>query len=235
MVARRDEANGHTDVALAFYRQRRFDEAAAEIEKALAFYQDVLRADPRNSQAQRDVSWSLSFMAELAAARGKLEEALAYQRRSLAIDEVISQASANGFQARKEVAESWSAVGDFLGRLGRLEPALEAGRTSITMFEQLLASNPSHLRLQQLLAAQYGRQGHVVERVAARRTGGGGRAPSREACQLFAKSLALWKDLEAKSAVDADNRSQPADMQKAVARCDAASPSWTLVKGPGTP
>jgi non-specific serine/threonine protein kinase/serine/threonine-protein kinase len=218
LVARRDEANGHTNLAVAFYRQGRLDEAGVEIAKSFAFYEEMLRADPRNSQAMRDVSWDLSFMAELAAARGRLEEALAYQRRGLAIDEAIADAS-NSFQARKELAESWTALGDLLGRLDRIEPALEASRRAITVFEQLLASNPSYLRLQQLLAAQYGRQGRLIEQMAARRTGGDGNALRREACRMFARSLAQWKDLESKAAIDADNRSQPADMEKAVARC----------------
>jgi non-specific serine/threonine protein kinase/serine/threonine-protein kinase len=218
LVARRDEANGHTNLAVAFFRQGRLDDAAAEIAKSLVFYEEMLRADPRNTQAMRDVSWDLSFMAELAAARGKLEEALGYQRRSLAIDEAIAAASANSFQPRKDLAESWSAVCDLLGRLGRLGSAVEAGRTSIGIFEELLAANPSHLRLQQLVAAQYGRQGRFIEQMAARGAGGDG-ALRREACRAFDRSLALWKDLQSKAAIDADNRSQPADMEKAVARC----------------
>ena len=214
-VARRDESNGYTNLAVALYRQGQLDQAAAHIAKSLAFDEEMLRADPKNSQAQRDLSWDLGFMAELAEARGMLEEALAYRRRSLTIDQARADASASGFQARKDVAENWSAISDVLGRLQRLEPALEASRNSIRLFEALRASNPSQLRVQQLLAAQYGRQGRITEQM----------TPRRDACQWFERSLALWKDLESKTAVDAENRSQLADMEKALAGCGAPLPS----------
>ena len=42
------------------------------------------------------------------------------------------------------------------------------------------------------------------------------------ACDSFERSLALWKELEAKAAVDAENRSQRADMETGLARCRAA-------------
>ena len=66
--------------------------------------------------------------------------------------------------------------------------------------------------MQQLLALQYGRQGHLAEQMAA----------TRAACESFERSLALWKELESKAAIDAENRSQRADMEKAFARCRAA-------------
>jgi eukaryotic-like serine/threonine-protein kinase len=218
LVARRDESNGHTNLATALFRQGQLDQAATHLAKSLSFDEEMLRADPKNSQAQRDVSWDLGFMAELAAARGNLEEALTHQRRALAIDQARADASPSAFQARKDVAESWSAVSDLLERLQRLAPALEANRSSIQIFEALRAANPSQLRVQQLLAVQYGRQGRLAQQMTARPAG-------RDACPSFERSLALWKDLESKAAIDAENRSQPADMEKALARCRGARPS----------
>jgi non-specific serine/threonine protein kinase/serine/threonine-protein kinase len=213
LVARRDESNGHTNLATAFYRQGQLDPAAAHLARSLSFDEEMLRADPKNSQVQRDVSWDLGFMAELAAARGDLEEALAHQRRALAIDQARAEASPSAFQARKDVAESWSAVSDLLVRLKRLPAALEASRSAIETFEALRAGNPSQLRVQQLLALQYGRQGRLAGQMTARRI----------ACQSFEQSLALWKELESKAAVDAENRTQRSDMEKALARCQAGT------------
>jgi eukaryotic-like serine/threonine-protein kinase len=213
LVARRDESNAHGNLAMALHRQGQLEESAAHIARSLAFDEEMLRADPKNSQVQRDVSWDLGFMGELAAARGDLEEALAHQRRALAIDQARAEASPSAFQARKDVAESWAAVSDLLVRLGRLPPALEASLSSVRAFEALRAANPSQLRVQQLLAVQYGRQGLLAERM----------ARSRVACQSIEQSLALWKELQSKNAVDAENRTQRAEMEQASARCGASS------------
>ncbi|MET0555854.1 MAG: protein kinase [Vicinamibacteria bacterium] len=212
LVARRDESNGHTNLATALYRQGQLDQAAAHIARSLSFDEEMLRADPKNSQVQRDVSWDLGFMSELAAARGDLEEALAHQRRALALDQARADASASSFQARKDLAESWSAVSGLLVRLERFPAALEASRGSVRIFEALVAENPSQLRAQQLLALEHGRQGRLAAQT----------APGRGACQSFERSLALWKELQSKAAVDAENGSQRAEMEKAVAGCRAA-------------
>ena len=93
---------------------------------------------------------------------------------------------------------------------------------SLRLFEALRAANPSQLRVQQLLAAQYGRQGRLLERMAAG-SEGGGQARRGDACRSYARSLVLWQDLESKAAtIDAEQRSMRADVDKAMARCGTA-------------
>jgi non-specific serine/threonine protein kinase/serine/threonine-protein kinase len=222
-VARRDESNAHGNLADGLYRQGDLEQAAAHLAKPLAFDEDRLRADPKNSQAQRDVSWDLSFMAEVAAGRGKLEEALDYQRRAIDIDEARADASPTGFQAHKDVAEGWSSIGILLDRFHRPDAALKASRHSLRLFEALLAANPTQARVQQLMAAEYARQGALLERMAAGIRGDAERRDrERDACRSYARSLALWKDMESKAAaIDAEHRSLRAEVDKAVARCDA--------------
>ena len=67
--------------------------------------------------------------------------------------------------------------------------------------------------MQQLLALQYGRQGRLAGQMTVRCI----------VCQSFEQSLALWKELESKAAVDAENRTQRSDMEKALARCQAGT------------
>jgi non-specific serine/threonine protein kinase/serine/threonine-protein kinase len=220
--ARRDVSNGNTNLAVALYKQGEPEKAVPFIVQSLAFDEEMLRADPKNSQVQRDVSWDLSFLSELAAATGKLEEALSYQRRSLAMDAARAAASPDSFQARKDLAESWSATSDLLSRLRRPEEALADSRRSVALFEELLEKNPDQSRVQQLMAVQYGRQGTILESLAA-----GGATDTvgarRDACTAFRRSLDLWKGLEARgAAIDDEYRARRAETEQASARCTAA-------------
>jgi hypothetical protein len=182
----------------------------------------MLRADPKNSQVQRDLSWDLGFLAELASAQGELEEALAFQQRSLALDQARAAASPDSFQARKDLAESWSFVSDLLRRLRRFEPALRASRQSLALFEELRLGNPDQTRVQQLMAVQYGRHGALLEALSSPAAGTGevDGALEREACRAYGSSLGLWRELSSKgAAIDAENRQHHVDMEAAVARC----------------
>jgi eukaryotic-like serine/threonine-protein kinase len=222
-VARRDESNGYGNLAVALYSAQHYDEAARDIARSLDFDEEMLRADPKNSQVQRDVSWDLDFLAELAAARGKLEEALAFRQRSLDLDRARATASPGSFQARKDLAESSSSLSDLLYRLERFEPALRASSESLALFEELRQENPDQARVQQLMAAQYGRHAAVLEALSSRatRTGAVDGALQRDACVAFGRSLRLWRELSSKgAAIDEENRQKVVDMEGAVARCD---------------
>ncbi len=163
-------------------------------------------------------------MADLSSAKGRHEEALAYRRRSLATDQArVSQAATN-VRAREDLAEHLGAFSEVLRGLGRLEEALEASRKSIALFEEFRASSPNQARVEQLLAEQYRAHGALVERLISRAAGGEPdvRRLRREGCSAFQRSLDLWKHLEKSgAALDADNRSRRADMEQAIARCDA--------------
>jgi tetratricopeptide (TPR) repeat protein len=219
-VARRDESNGYTNLAVALYAARQYGEAALHIATSLAFDEAMLRADPKNSQVQRDVSWDLGFLAELASAQGKLEEALAHQQRSLALDQARATASPDSFQARKDLAENWSSLSNLLGRLHRFEPAIEASRESLALFDVLRRGNPEQTRVQQLMAVQYGRHAALLE-AASIRADVVDRALQREACLAYGSSLDLWNQLSSKgAAVDDEYRRHRIEMEAAVARCD---------------
>ena len=183
----------------------------------------MLRADPKNSQVQRDVSWDLGFLAELAAAQGKIEVALAHQRRSLDLDQARAAASPQSYQARKDLAESWSFLSDLLNRLQRFEPALQASSQSLALFADLRRENPDQARVPQLMALQYGRHAAILEARASRaaRDGAVDGALRGEACLAYGSSLGLWRELSSRgAAIDAENRQHRAAIEAAVARCD---------------
>jgi tetratricopeptide (TPR) repeat protein len=211
LVARRDESNGYSNLAVALYAAQEFDEAARHIAKSLAFDEEMLRADSKNSQVQRDLSWDLGFLAELAAAQGQFEQAVAYQRRSHRLYEARAEGSPDSFQARKDLAESWSLMSDLLNRSDQFKEALQASSQSLALFEALRRENPNQTRLLQLMALQYARHAELLEAT---------RSGRREVCLAYESSLGLWRELSSKgAAIDAENSERSAEMEKAVARC----------------
>jgi non-specific serine/threonine protein kinase/serine/threonine-protein kinase len=212
-AARRDEAVAIGNLAVALSEQGDFQQATAYMVKALAFDEEMVRDDPKNDQAHRDLAWDCNFLSDMALSQGKLEEALRYQRRTLEIDQARANANPGSFQAHKDLAEAWSAFSDVQFNLRRFDAALENSQRALTLFEELHAANPGHTRLQQLMAAQYGRQGRMLE--TARR---------RDACGAYRRGLELWRDLEAKGAgIDDAQRAQRDATEKAYGRCGSRS------------
>ena len=79
-MARRDLNNGQSNLAIALLASGDLAEAARIMAPVLAFDEELVGADPRNSQAQRDVSWDLGMLGQIAFDGGRLEEALGYGR-----------------------------------------------------------------------------------------------------------------------------------------------------------
>src|SRR5262249_60361257 len=113
----------------------------------LALDEARLRAAPRDSQAQRDVQWDLSMMAQIAFDSGRFEEALAHMLRSRDVALARSRENPTSFQARKDVAEAWAGQAEALAKLSRLDEAQAANGEAIAEFARLLAQNPGNTRL----------------------------------------------------------------------------------------
>jgi hypothetical protein len=97
--------------------------------------------------------------------------------------------------------------------MGRFDAAVEASRRSIARFEALQKANPGQTRLGQLMAAQYARQGAMLDAIAAR----------ADACLSYRRSQELWTALaNSGAAIDDEHTARRLEVQKAAARCDAA-------------
>ena len=128
---------------------------AGDAEQALGHYQRSLEVQrtsaggqPGVAQAARDVSVSLSLLADFLASRGlagDAEQALGHYQRSLEVSERLLAANPESAQAARDVSVSLDRLGDFLasrGLAGDAEQALGHYQRSLEVSERLLAANP---------------------------------------------------------------------------------------------
>ncbi|MBO3707995.1 MAG: SEL1-like repeat protein [Candidatus Accumulibacter sp.] len=127
---------GDAEAALGHYR------------RSLEVGERLLVASPESAQAARDVSVSLTNLADFLASRGlpgDAEEALGHYRRSLEFCERLLVANPESAQAARDVSVSLNKLADFLasrGLPGDAEAALGHYRRSLEVGERLLVANP---------------------------------------------------------------------------------------------
>ena len=128
---------------------------AGDADKALSYYQrglDVherlLAANPESALAARDVSVSLSKLADFLANRGMAgdaDKALSYYQRGLEVAERLLAANPESAQAARDVSVSSNNLADFLanrGLAGDADKALSYYQRDLDISERLLAANP---------------------------------------------------------------------------------------------
>jgi tetratricopeptide (TPR) repeat protein len=191
--------------------------------RVLAFDEDRLRADPRDSKVQRDLSWDLSMVAQLAFDAGRYEEARGYFWRSQEIVEARLRDDPTSFQAQKDFAEGLSGKAELLVKLDHLEEAAVRGKEAVAAFERLRAQNPDHARVVQLLAQAHAAEAEIHERLAlAARATVRQAIHWREARASGGQAMALWNELDRRGALDEDQRARLPELTAALTRYDEA-------------
>jgi tetratricopeptide (TPR) repeat protein len=181
--------------------------------RALALFQQILDADPRNVQAMRDVALSYSKTAELQAAMGRIDAALADAQVALARFEALAQADATNATAQADVASSLSVIGDLLLKRGDTQGALARFERMTAIAERLAAKDATNSESQYAVAIAYSQMG---EAWAAR----GGRAALARARDYYARSAGLFADLKDKGALTGSDADQPGRIAAQIARLD---------------
>jgi len=74
-----------------FVAAGQLEPARTAFEQSLAIAERLAKADPSNSEWQRDLSWSYAKRAEMDERDGKQREALAWAQKSLAIHERLAK------------------------------------------------------------------------------------------------------------------------------------------------
>ena len=126
--------------------------ALAHYQRCLVINERLLGVNPESAQAARDVSVSLSKLADFLTWRVKAvdtDQALAHYQRSLEIDERLLEANPESAQAARDVAVSLDKLGDFRTRRGKAGDAAKAlahYQRSVEIRERLLGANPESVQ-----------------------------------------------------------------------------------------
>ncbi len=190
----KEAASGHVANSALMARVRwaallnernRHREALAVVGPAVTTGEDLLRADPRNTQAQNNLAVAYSTacdahreLQEPDAARTTCAAALALRRRQLAVDPSTPE-------SRRAVATSLAQLADVERSQRRFEPSLEYYRQSIELLRTLRADVPDDPAIDRDLATWLTSAGSVERR-----------AHPERARAVFAEAAALWDGLE---------------------------------------
>ncbi|MGB8355082.1 MAG: tetratricopeptide repeat protein [Chthoniobacteraceae bacterium] len=116
--------------------------------RCLEIDERLLKANPKSTQAARDVSLSVGRFGMFLANRGQSGDAkktLGYYRRSLKINKQLLKTNPHSAQSARDVAVSVHRLADFLaerGQAGDAKKALKYYDLSLEIDEQLLKANP---------------------------------------------------------------------------------------------
>ncbi|MCI4665926.1 MAG: TIR domain-containing protein [Neomegalonema sp.] len=130
---------GAADAALA---------ALAAYEEGLAINRKLARAEPENTQFQRDVSVSLDSIGNLRLRQGEADAALAAYDEALRIRRKLAKAEPKNTLFQRDVSLSLVRIGDLRLRRGEADAALAAYEEALRIFRKLAKAEPENTLFQ---------------------------------------------------------------------------------------
>ncbi len=133
-------AEGKQDVALIYFRD------------SLAVREALAKADPGNTQWQRDVSVSYERVGDVLRGQGDAPGALKLYRDSLAVAEALAKADPGNTQWQRDVSVSYERMGDMAEAAGDVSEAIGWYEKSEPIAARLAANSPDQPGLAKELA-----------------------------------------------------------------------------------
>jgi serine/threonine protein kinase len=187
--------------------------------RCLEIRQALLAADSTNQQRQTDVSAAHYWVSQALLARKDTAGALKHMEESLELDEAVARADAGNADAQDTVAETLVGMAAALTLSGKAESALGRLERARTIRKELLLRDPSNADRAQMLAAVHAGEGDAW---AARAEGAASAAHWREARAAYQRSRVMLEELKARGALPAGAAASLEDLQRRLARCEAA-------------
>jgi len=141
---RMEELYAKENIGIVLYSQRRFTEAARELDAAVPIMERLVRNDPRNAQYQGELSLMLAWLADSRRDAGQLELAIAARRKQIALLRSQVLAGKTDVQLRDKLIPAQQALGILLADTGNLQPAVDILRSAIADAEILIAIEPNN-------------------------------------------------------------------------------------------
>ena len=214
-------ANGHYYTGDAFAGLRRYAEALAAEKRALALYESLLRADPKNAAPQKDIGGCTQKMAEILLAEGDHAAAGKVLVRTISIRRELADRDKGNVEYLDDLADSLTLSGESLlaGRdPARAIVALDEARA---IREPVVASRPQQAVYGRGLARLYSDLGDASVALAATSTGRHDVSERwHDARRWYEQALRLWLDLRERRALWASEIGRPEEPTRKLAMCD---------------
>jgi len=185
---------GQTQQAREFYQ------------KSLGVRQRLADADPKNAEAQRDLSVSFNNLGDVTLQLGQTKEALEFYQKSLGVRQRLADADPKNTQAQRDLCVSFQRLGDVTLQLGKTKEALGFYQKGLGVIQRLADADPNNAEAQRDLSVSFSKLGDVMRQL----------GQPQQALEFYQKSLGVIQRL-------AD-----ADPKNAEAQRDLSLSHWKL-------
>ncbi|MEX2149633.1 MAG: hypothetical protein WD793_05435 [Steroidobacteraceae bacterium] len=196
------------------------DGALQSFRRKLAFDEQALAEDPDNAVARMDVAYTRARMGDLLAKSGNYDEALSNYRKALAQQQKLGMESSVNLSARFSALMTRGGIAEMQARLGQHAAAIADSARAIELLEGIAADPASGARsslrgqVYMRVAAAYAVLGDSAMVGAEER-----RQHRRTACEMYARSLGIWQDMQKRGILTAEDTAKPQEVARAIARC----------------
>lgn len=160
---RHSQAVALTEIATTLLDQGDTNGAFAAADRARQILQDLLAADPGNTNWQRAVAVAESTLGDVQLAQGNLPDALKSFQASLAIVEHLAHSDGDNPLRRRDLAQSYQKIGIVQQAQGSLPEALKSYQASVAISERLAQSAPDNADFQHDLLVFHNEVGEVQQ------------------------------------------------------------------------
>jgi tetratricopeptide (TPR) repeat protein len=189
--------------------------------RALEIREQLSAADPKNSEARRDLATSFDKVGEMLTRLDQPVAAIQYFRRALAIDEALSAAEPNNAQPRLDRAHDHEQISEALAKSGDLVAAMAERRRAADLQQAVSKADPANEEVKRDLAASQAQLGEWTMALAEK--------PNRRQIELwrearawFGRSIDYWNGLRAQRTLESAEAETAQKIAAAIAKCDQA-------------
>ncbi len=176
-----------SNLGVMLYEQRRYAEAAGQLERALATAEVLAAADPRDEQAQKSVAESLAWLADALFGAGQLDEAIAKRERQLGLLLELQRRYAFNVDYRQRLIPAHRVLGRLLVSRGETRAGIEHVRTAVRIGQELIPTEPGNAQWLQFTA---GAQLDLAKILLTSGNQGEAAAQARAGCDLTGRLVA---------------------------------------------
>jgi tetratricopeptide (TPR) repeat protein len=141
-----------SNLGVLLYEQRRYGEAARQLERALMTAETLAASAPQDQQAQKSVPESLAWLSDALYGAGQLDEAIAKRERQLALLLQLHRRYPLDVDYRQRLIPAHRVLGRLLVSRGEMRLGIEHVRTAVQIGNQLIPTEPGNAQWQQFTA-----------------------------------------------------------------------------------
>ncbi|MFS8085825.1 MAG: tetratricopeptide repeat protein, partial [Acidobacteriota bacterium] len=132
------------NIGIVFYSQRRFAEAARELDAAIPTMERLAAKNPDNAQYQGELSLMLAWLADARRDDGQLQLAIDARSKQVELLGKLVSAGKKDVQLQEKLVFAQQALGVLLADTGNFPPAVDTLRSAIADAETLVSIEPDN-------------------------------------------------------------------------------------------